>query len=62
MTEEMTEVLYGTEESGEFGLASFDYSAGEASLRYGTEADGTRVELLLKYEQNQLKEIILHTV
>ena len=62
MDEEMTEVLYGTEESGDFGLASFDYSAGEASLRYRTEADGTRVELLLKYEQNQLKEIILHTV
>ncbi len=62
MTEDMTELLYGAEDSGEFGLASFDYSAGEASLRYGTEADGTRVELLLKYEQNQLKEIILHTV
>ena len=62
MSENMTELLYGAENSEAFGLASFDYSAGEASLRYVTEADGMRVELLLKYEQNQLKEIILHTV
>ena len=62
MTEEMTELLYGAEGSGEYGLATFDYDAGEASLRYVTEAGGTRVELLLKYEQNLLKEIILHTV
>ena len=62
MTEEMTELLYGAEDSAEFGLASFDYAAGEISLRYVTEADGLRVELLLNYEQNQLKEIILHTV
>jgi len=62
MTEEMTELLYGDENNAEWGLASFDYSAGEASLRYVTEADGLRVELLLKYEQNLLKEIILHTV
>ena len=61
-TEGMTELLYGEENSGTFGLASFDYSSGEASLRYVTEADGMRVEPLLKYEQNQLKEIILHTV
>ena len=62
MTEEMTEVLYGTEDSAEYGLATFDYAAGEISLRYVTEASGLRVELLLKYEQNLLKEIILHTV
>ena len=62
MTEEMTELLYGVEDSPEFGLASFDYSVGEATLRYVTEADGLRVELLLKYEQNLLKEIILHTL
>ena len=62
MTEEMTEVLYGTEGSAEYGLATFDYAAGEISLRYVTEASGLRVELLLKYEQNLLKEIILHTV
>ena len=62
MTEEMTELLYGAEGSGEYGLATFDYDAGEATLRYVTEAGGTRVELLLKYEQNLLKEIILHTV
>ena len=62
MTEEMTELLYGAEGSSEYGLASFDYDAGEASLRYVTEADGTTVELLLKYEQNLLKEIILHTI
>ena len=62
MTEEMTELLYGAEDSGEFGLASFDDTAGGAFLRYVTEADGLRVELLLNYEQNLLKEIILHTV
>lgn len=62
MSEEMTELLYGAEGSAEWGQASFDYSAGEASLRYVTEADGLKVELLLKYEQNLLKEIILHTV
>ena len=62
MTEELTELLYGTEDSGEWGQASYDYSSGETSLRYVTEADGLRVELLLKYEQNLLKEIILHTV
>ena len=62
MGEDMTEVLYGTADSAEYGLASFDYSAGEAFLRYVTEADGLRVELLLKYDQNLLKEIILHTV
>ena len=62
MGEDMTELLYGTADSAEWGLASFDYSAGEAFLRYVTEADGLRIELLLKYEQNLLKEIILHTV
>ena len=62
MTDGMTELLYGSEESQEYGLASFDYSDGEAFLRYVTEADGLRVELLLKYEQNLLTEIILHTV
>lgn len=62
MTDEMTELLYGTEDSPEYGTASFDYSNGEAFLRYVTEADGLRVELLLKYEQNLLTEIILHTV
>ena len=62
MTAEMTELLYGAEGSAEWGLASFDYADGEAFLRYVTEADGLRVELLLKYEQNTLKEIILHTL
>ena len=62
MTSEMTELLYGAEGSAEWGLASFDYTDGEAFLRYVTEADGLRVELLLKYEQNTLKEIILHTL
>ena len=62
MSEEMTELLYGTEDSAEWGLASFNYAGGEAFLRYVTEAEGMRVELLLKYEQNTLKEIILHTI
>lgn len=61
-SEDMTELLYGAEDSDSWGLASFDYSAGEASLRYVTEAGGLRVELLLKYEQNLLKEIIVHTL
>jgi len=63
MTEEMTELLYGTEDSGSWGYAEYVPSAGETSLRYVTTvSDGTRVELVLKYEENTLKEIIIHNV
>ena len=41
---------------------SYDYAGGEVSLRYVTEADGLEVELLLKYVQNRLAEIIIHTL
>ncbi|MBO4471887.1 MAG: hypothetical protein J5841_09035 [Clostridia bacterium] len=61
MSDDMTELLYGTEESASYGTASYDPS--EMNLRYVTEtADGLRVELLLKYEYNVLTEIIIHTV
>ena len=63
VSEEMTELLYGTEGTAPWGYASYDPSAGETSLRYVTNAsDGTVVELLLKYEQNTLFEIILHSI
>ena len=63
MTEDMTELLYGTQGEGAWGYASYEPSAGETSLRYVTPlADGTNVELLLKYEENTLSEIILHQV
>lgn len=63
MGEDMTELLYGTEGEGSWGTASYDLSAGETSLRYVTATEGgTPVELLLKYEENTLKEIIIHHV
>ena len=61
MAEDMTELLYGTEGTAPYGIASYDPS--EMNLRYVTEtADGLQVELLLKYEYNILTEIIIHTV
>ena len=61
MTEDMTELLYGTEGEGSWGYASYEPSAGETSLRYVTELPGgEKVELLLKYAENTLKEIIIH--
>jgi len=63
MTEEMTEALYGKEGEESWGLASYDPSAGEMSLRYVTTAGGEQIELLLKYgEGNALTEIIVHTL
>ena len=61
MSEDLTELLYGTEGTAPYGIASYDPS--EMNLRYVTEtADGLQVELLLKYEYNVLTEIIIHTI
>ena len=61
MAEDMTELLYGTEDTDSWGYA--DYNPEDMTLRYVTgTAAGVRVELLLKYENNILTEIILHTV
>ena len=63
MTEDMTEVLYGTEGIAPWGFASYDLSAGEMNLKYVTDTpSGMRVELLLRYTDNYLTEIILQTV
>ena len=61
MAEDMTELLYGEAESASWGTASYDPY--DTSLRYVAETpSGMRVELVLKYENNLLNEIILHTV
>ncbi len=62
ITDEMTELLYGQEGAAPWGQAVYDYANDEVSLRYITEADGAEVELLLKYSQNRLAEIILRTL
>lgn len=55
------ETLYGTEGTAPWGLAC--YNPDDMSLRYVTDtAAGIQVELLLKYENNVLTEIILHTL
>ena len=60
MAEDLTEVLYGAEDTAPSGFASYDFSSGETGLRYVTDTTaGIRVELLLKYENNVLTEIIL---
>ena len=58
----MTELLYGQAGTAPWGQAAYDYAGGEVSLRYVTEADGREVELLLRYVQNRLAEIIIHTL
>ncbi len=61
MNEDMTEVLYGTEGTAPWGKAS--YNPDDMSLHYVTETSaGFQVELILQYENNLLKEIILQTV
>ena len=63
MSEDMTEWLYGSEDAVPRGFASYDPSAGETSLRYVTDTEGgTQVELLLKYEDNVLNTLIIHTL
>ena len=62
-TEELTELLYGTEGTAPWGFASYDPSAGETSLQYVTRLeDGTQVALLLRYVDNYLTEILLQTI
>jgi len=61
LDDNMTETLYGTEGTAPWGLAC--YNPDDMTLRYVTDtAAGIRVELLLKYEKNELTEIILHTL
>ena len=61
MGEDLTEVLYGTEGTAPYGVAFYDFSA--MTLRYVTDTpEGRQVELLLKYENYFLTEIIVHTV
>ena len=55
----ISEVLYGSEESGVFGTADYGTDA-SALLRYGAlSEDGERVLLYLNFEQLNLREIIL---
>ena len=62
MGEDMTELLYGTDGTAPYGIAAYEAGAGETSLRYAAALeDGTVVELLLKYEENRLAEIIIYT-
>lgn len=61
MTEEMTELLYGTEGTAPYGMACYDPA--DMNLRYVTGTpDGRLVELFLRYENNGLSEIIIHTL
>ena len=63
MTEDMTELLYGTEGTAPWGVAFYDLSAGEMNLKYVTDTpSGMRVELLLRYMENYLTEILIQTV
>ena len=63
MTEDMTEVLYGNEGTAPWGFASYDLSAGEMILKYVTSTQGgMEVELILRYSENYLTEILLQTV
>ena len=61
MTEEMTEVLYGTEGTAPWGTASYDPA--DMNLRYVTSSeDGTEIMLILRFEDNYLTEIMLQTL
>lgn len=63
MTEDMTELLYGEEGGASWGFASYDPSGGETSLRYVTTTQsGLKVELILRYVENYLTEILIQTV
>ena len=61
MTEDLTELLYGAEDAVPRGTACYDPE--NMSLSYVTEtSSGLQVELLLKYENSVLTEIILQTL
>ncbi len=61
MNDDLTELLYGSEDSAERGTACYDPD--NMNLSYVTRtSDGTEVELLLKYEDSLLAEIILQTL
>lgn len=63
MAEDMKELLYGTEGVAPWGSASYDPSYGETVLQYVTSTqDGIQVELILRFVENYLKEIMLQTV
>ena len=63
MGEDLTELLYGTEGVAPWGFANYDSSAGEMSLRYVTETEGgLTVELLLRYAETYLTEIMIQTI
>ena len=58
----LTEVLYGTPGTAPYGLAEYG-NGSEMTLRYVTETlGGPDVELILRYEDTVLSEIILHTL
>ncbi len=61
MKDDLTELLYGTEDTVPRGTACYDPD--NMSLSYVTDTSaGLQVELILKYEENSLKEIILQTI
>ena len=61
MREDLTELLYGAEDSASWGMATYDPD--DMSLRYVTETEeGLQVMLVLRYEENYLTAIILQTV
>ena len=63
MTEDLTELLYGTEGTAPWGFATYDFASGETGLCYVADtAAGRQVKLILKYENNLLAEIILQTI
>lgn len=53
-----TEVLYGTEESGEFGVAT--YGMDGTTLRYGLKLGDKKVVMNLYFTMNTLTEIFLY--
>ena len=63
MGDDMTELLYGAEGVAPWGFASYDPSYGETVLRYVTSTqEGAQVELILRFVENYLTEIMLQTV
>ena len=56
-----TELLYGTPGEAPYGMA--EYKGNEMILRYVTKTmSGDEIELLMRYEETVLTEIILHTL